>query len=233
MRWFAFIVLFVGALSVFSLAPRLSMASATTGTCNTASATATDTSDETKVGVFMVDVCSECWDLGDCSLKDILQVVQNIGNFILSIVGGLVFLVYILGGFWWIASHGDTKWVQKGKDYIKNATFGLMIVLFAYAGVYTLQSIIISGDIGGEETLGTSGSICDGSPESSGKTCGTNMLCAASGGCYSKCAFTFSGDRECYDTNLGADDIINILDCMEGYCPGGASTQCCAHYTGL
>lgn len=232
MRWFITLIFSISLFSFLSLVPHQVLATATTGECLPTTPTSTDTSDPNKVGIFMVRVCSECWDQGDCSLKDILTTVANIGNYILSIVAGLVFLVYILGGFWWVASHGNPAWVQKGKDYIKNATFGLMIILFSYAGVYTLQSVIQTGSIGSEDTSEeSSGVICDGSEESAGKSCGVNMRCAASGGCYSECAFTFSGDRTCYDTDLGTDDEINILDCLEGYCPGGESVQCCGYYS--
>jgi hypothetical protein len=223
------LIIFFGLVTSFLLSPQVSLASATTGKCLTPGPNSTDTSDKNNVGIFMVGVCSECWDEGDCSLGDIMTVVANIGNYILSIVGGLVLLAYILGGFWWIISHGNKAYVDKGKSYIKNATVGLIIVLFAYVGVYTLDTAVRGGFGPDSDTNKTSsGVICDGSDESIGKECGDGMICTEYGGCYTKCYVSFPEDRMCYDPNSGTGGAlgINTLDCLEGYCSG--TMECCA-----
>lgn len=211
-------LLLANVASFLILFPTSVLASATTGKCLGSSYTSSSgvsSTDKEDVGVFMVGVCQECWDLGDCGLNDILTVVANIGNYILSIVAGLVFLVYILGGFWWIASHGNTAWVTKGRTYIKNATLGLIIVLFAYAAVATLEMAVKTGEVGGEVV------VCDGSDESLGKDCGDNSICTLYG-CASECQSRYSGQKACLDTN-----IWTYSGCEVGLCPGETNIQCC------
>ncbi len=74
-----------------------------------------------------------------------MNVVANIGNFVLKIVGSFVLFFYVLGGFWYLASHGDDSWVKKGKDAIKKSTFGLLIVMFAYLLIQTLTNVLCAG----------------------------------------------------------------------------------------
>ncbi|MEK7451898.1 MAG: hypothetical protein AAB664_01025, partial [Patescibacteria group bacterium] len=80
---------------------------------------------EGEVGTFMQGITQTCGNNGNCELKDIMMVFANVGNFVLKIVGSLVLFFYVLGGFWYLASHGDDAWVKKGKDAIKKSTFGL------------------------------------------------------------------------------------------------------------
>ena len=127
------------------------------------------------VGPFLKDISGKCGNNGDCELKDIMIVISNVGNFILGIVGSFVLLFYVLGGFWYLASHGDESWVKKGKDAIKKSTFGLIVVMFAYIGIQALYSTLTTGDINNTYA------VCDGA--NNGKTCGSVSSCQQ-GGCY-------------------------------------------------
>ncbi|MFH1253651.1 MAG: hypothetical protein V1664_05000 [Candidatus Uhrbacteria bacterium] len=227
MRFVTYVICLFSVLALFVAIPHSLLASADTGTCSppgtVVSTSGISSTDIAEVGPFMVGVCQECWDFGDCGLNDILTVAANIGNYILSIVGGLVFLVYILGAAWWIGSHGDNNWVKKGHAYIKNASIGLVIVLFAYAGVWTLQSIIRSGSVGGDNAY----TICDGSAEKNGQACGLNMECTPAG-CTSKCDKTYPGARTCSDIT-STDPSVSHSGCLTNdLCPGGENMQCCA-----
>lgn len=147
------------------ISPTMVFANAQTGTCAGGSVGADTT------GVFMQNICKECWDSGDCSLTDILTVVANVSNFILSIVGVLVFIYYIAGGFCWIISRGDQGMVTKGKKMIKNATIGLVIVLVAYTAVVVLRTAIMGQGISPGYVL------CSG-PATEGQACALNSTCS-------------------------------------------------------
>ncbi|MEK7615456.1 MAG: hypothetical protein AAB431_03685, partial [Patescibacteria group bacterium] len=93
------------------------------------------TCNEEEVGRFMKGISTDCGNQGNCSLEDIMIVIVDIGAFVLGLVGALVLLMYVIGGFYILASHGNTGHVKKGQDYIKISTIGLLIVMFAYMGI--------------------------------------------------------------------------------------------------
>jgi amino acid transporter len=156
-------------IAILLLTPTLVLARAQSGTCATEGIDSIKSSAE--VGVFLAGICDECWDLGDCGLNDFFTVVVNVGNYILSIAAAAVFLVYILGGFFWIIARGDKGYVDKGKKWIKNASVGLAIILCAYVAVVTLRSVI-TGQTETENYV-----ICDNTEETDGQPCAPNSTC--------------------------------------------------------
>jgi len=60
-----------------------------------------------------------------------IQTFTNIAQLILGIVGGLVLLMFVYGGFTFLISGGDSAKVEKGKTIIKNALTGLVIIFFS------------------------------------------------------------------------------------------------------
>ncbi len=162
-------------LSLFFI-PHMVFAGYNSGIC------AADPCKSTEVGVFMKDISQTCGNLGNCELVDIMMVFMNIGNFVLSIVGGLVLLMYVIGGFYYLASGGDDSKVKKGKAYITTSTVGLLIVFFAFMGIRTLQSVITDEPI---TDASAKYELCTGKNEG---PCGNNSLCTKPGGmCLSKC----------------------------------------------
>lgn len=97
---------------------------------------------ETEIGPFMKGITKECGNLGNCSLEDIMEVVGNVGNFIAGIVGGIVLLMYIIGGMYYLFSGGKKENVDKGKKYLTGSTVGLVIVIFAYIGIQFLKLML-------------------------------------------------------------------------------------------
>lgn len=100
-----------------------------------------------EVGRFMQGIPKECGNLGNCSLDDIMIVFSNVSLFILGVIGSLVLLMYVIGGFYWLTSRGDPGDVKKGKDYIKISTTGLIIVLFAYVFIEFLLRSLTQGAV--------------------------------------------------------------------------------------
>lgn len=95
-----------------------------------------------EVGQFMANISSECGNAGNCTLKDIEQVFLNVGSFVLGIIGAVVLLMYVIGGFYMLSSRGDSGKINKGKDYLKISTIGLLIVMFAYLAIQTIKLTI-------------------------------------------------------------------------------------------
>ena len=175
-----------------------------------------------EVGAFMMDISTECMNVGDCSLADIMTVVNNVGIYILGIIGSLVLLMYVIGGFVFHTARGNTEQVAKGKSILIKATIGMLIVFAAFAGMRTVESVLVSGELSGSEIeLSESTDIKDGDP------CGKNMV-YRNGTCISKCKYATDGDPrnwDCIDKSLSS--IPNESECMKDHCPGGVNNLCC------
>lgn len=102
-------------------------------------------------GLIFGNVCAsrtapcDCRDLGMCQLNDVLQVIVNISVFILGISGTLVLVMFIYGGFLWLASHGNEDMVSDGKKTMTGAVIGLMIVFGSYTAITFFISVLTKG----------------------------------------------------------------------------------------
>lgn len=135
----------------------------------------TDPCSKEKVGPFMEGISKACGNSGDCTLNDILTVFVNVGNYVIGIIGGVVLLMYVAGGFYWLASAGRKEWVDKGRKYMTISTVGLLIVMFSYLAILALRSAITTGSItqGGFVTCSGSGTA--------NLACDVNAYCDATG----------------------------------------------------
>ncbi len=188
----------------------------------------------TEVGPFMQGITIACGNDGTCSLTDITQVFNNVGNWILGIIGALVFLMYIIGGFYFLLSGvpGMEKFREKGKTAIKTSTVGLIIVFFSFAGLQTLQLALRSyGEVGSNTGTyvacygdGTEGGSNDGD------SCGANMKCGLYGNCQTGCEQIDEKDPLNSYSCINTSDPTNPSATCGGYpdqCPGGKTVQCC------
>jgi hypothetical protein len=71
---------------------------------------------------------------GDLSTS-IGQVVSGV----MGLIGSIMFLYLLYGGFRWMVAGGDAKGVSEAQSIIKNAVIGIAIIIFAY----TLASFVI------------------------------------------------------------------------------------------
>ncbi len=69
---------------------------------------------------------------GNYTLNDATQLMVNVANYILGIVGSLALLMFVIGGFMFLISAGSSKSVEKGKQIIIGAVIGLIIVFCSY-----------------------------------------------------------------------------------------------------
>ena len=64
---------------------------------------------------------------------DLTEVVKQIANAVIGVLGIVCVVVMIIGGVNYMTSSGDTSKVEKGKKTILYATIGLAICVLAFA----------------------------------------------------------------------------------------------------
>lgn len=207
-----------------------------------------------QVGPFMSGISEACGEKGTCSLTDIQTVFVNVGNWVLGIVGALVLLAYVVGGFYFLISGmpGMEKYREKGKTALKQSTVGLIIVFVAYAGLTTLKNVLTGAGI----SPGTQYVACGPGDTNAGLACDLNSTCTTSGTCVSACeqrnatatsvssgtisvgigvqvqATTVSNiymcvDVDTADTNYGLPNTFYLTGSFEqNLCPGADNIQC-------
>lgn len=82
---------------------------------------------------------------GDDGKTDINQLIGQIINAVLGVVGSLALLMFIYGGIVWMTAAGANEKVQKGKDILLWATIGLIIIFSSYALVDFVLNNLIGG----------------------------------------------------------------------------------------
>lgn len=167
---------------------------------------------------IMAGVTELCWETGDCSLNDFLQVFVNISDYILGIVGSLALLLFVIGGFYLLASQGESGRVQKGKAYITGAIVGIIIVFVAYIGVQTIESTITRGTIAGSSAEYVP---CTFDTED-GTSCDVNAVCE-NGICTTLCNYQEAG--VCYSESTHG--LAPNCSSGAGLCPLGSEEVCC------
>jgi hypothetical protein len=172
-----------------------------------------------EVGDFMAGISKECGNTGDCSVNDILLVFINVGNYIVGIIGAVVLLMYIIGGFLLLASAGKAEWVKRGWSFIKTSTFGLLIVMFSFIAVYSLRGVLQYGNVSATGEV----SICEQ----------THPDIVSMQNDYKE-IFTKIQYFDCVDVdtlptsdNGQTNRWYTPNTCIPNQCPGDDSVQCC------
>jgi hypothetical protein len=81
--------------------------------------------------ISIVPACARAVTQEAPSLLCGLQTFGNIAQLILGLSGALVLLMFVWGGFQMLTAFGDSAKIGKGKEIIKNAVVGLVIVLIS------------------------------------------------------------------------------------------------------
>ncbi|MFA6992346.1 MAG: hypothetical protein WC269_03655 [Candidatus Gracilibacteria bacterium] len=71
----------------------------------------------------------------------IVQLIVYVIEFVTKIIGSISMILVIIGGFVLIVSQGNQQTIDKGKEVIKYAFFGLAITFGAYTIAVFIQSI--------------------------------------------------------------------------------------------
>lgn len=64
---------------------------------------------------------------------------------LLGLSGSVALLMFVWGGFQYLWSGGDPKKVEKGKETLKNAMLGIVIIFFSYTLVTALIKALATG----------------------------------------------------------------------------------------
>ena len=70
---------------------------------------------------------------------DLSTSIGQIVSGVMGLIGSIMFLYLLYGGFRWMVAGGDAKGVSEAQSIIKNAVIGIAIIIFAY----TLASFVI------------------------------------------------------------------------------------------
>jgi|GEM_PF-1208654 len=92
--------------------------------------------------VSAAGILPPCVTYGDCTICDMLNTAIQIGVFVIGIVGSLVLLMFVFGGFMMLTSGGASDKIKKGKDILINAVIGLAIVFLAYTVVLAVVNAV-------------------------------------------------------------------------------------------
>lgn len=66
-------------------------------------------------------------------VTDILQIISNVIQMLLSVVGVIAVIMIIIGGISYTTSSGDPGRTKRAKDIIVNSIIGLVLAIAAYA----------------------------------------------------------------------------------------------------
>jgi hypothetical protein len=184
-----------------------------------------------EVGPFMQNISVACGNQGDCTLGDIMTVFINVGNYVIGVIGAVVLLMYVIGGIYLLTSGGSSDRITTGKKYITVSTTGLLIVMFAYLGIQTLNNVIRGGSGSLESYVICEPPSTSGISPTAGKACGYNQKCSNEGVCMTECELEYISHTEtwsCVDrSDSSFTDTYDSSSCKDDLCPGGDAIQCC------
>lgn len=110
----------------------------------------------------LVPACARATSGAPPSLNCLMQVFTNIANLIIGLSGSFAFLMFVYGGFLMVTAAGAEDKIKKGKDVLKNAITGIVIIMLAgYVINYALGKLTLATEtkvMGATCTLGTGGS---------------------------------------------------------------------------
>jgi hypothetical protein len=79
------------------------------------------------------------------SANSVPELVGNIINVALGIVGSLALIMFIYGGFTWMLAAGNDQAVEKGRNILVWATIGLVVIFASYSLVNFIINTAIVG----------------------------------------------------------------------------------------
>lgn len=77
--------------------------------------------------------------------SDINVLIGRLIRALLGLSGSVALLMFVWGGFLWLTSRGETAQVTKGKDTLKWAAIGLVIIFTAYILVNAIITALSKG----------------------------------------------------------------------------------------
>jgi amino acid transporter len=77
----------------------------------------------------------------------ITTIIGRLISAILGVTGSIALLMFVYGGFLWLISGGEAEKVKKGKEVMKWAVLGLVVIVGAYMIVSMIVTALESGTI--------------------------------------------------------------------------------------
>lgn len=178
---------------------------------------------------LLPDRCIDQGGIGQAPGVDCLvDTMVNIGRVVFGISGSFALLMFVIGGFMYLSSAGADDKVKKGKEYIKNAVIGLVIILTAAYGIEYGANVLRQGGAtackGTVYTEGTQQACCEGGVV-------VTLATGSSAGTQKCVKGTSEAICQQIDPGYSCGDITNRKDgganCVRGVCPGADNIRCC------
>lgn len=77
----------------------------------------------------------------------IYEIIARLIRVLLGLSGSVALLMFVWGGFLWLTSAGETKRVTQGKETLKWASLGLVVIMLAYTMVQVVIAALTSGTV--------------------------------------------------------------------------------------
>jgi len=96
------------------------------------------------IGIFLhVQICLAQGivpvnDDGNYTVAQVLEILPRAMKFMLGISGSVALLAFVYGGVMFLISSGNREQVEKGKNIIKGAVIGLLLVFLSYTIIATI-----------------------------------------------------------------------------------------------
>jgi len=147
----------------------------------------------------------KCIETGDCTPNHVLQMFINLSKMILSILGVVALVLFVIGGIIYLTSAGSPQRVEQGTSILKGTIIGIIIVLCSWSVVYFILDVL------GADKRG---------------------LIARRPGQTECQALHGSEGYRCQDIEKGCglpslDYCQQENQCYRGLCPGGERNVCC------
>ncbi len=80
----------------------------------------------------------------DSAGGDLMAMIGMLIKVLLSVLGVVLLVMIIYGGFLWMTAGGNETQVKKAKDIMQNAIIGVLILFFSYAISNFVLKLLIS-----------------------------------------------------------------------------------------
>ncbi|OGL62694.1 hypothetical protein A3C09_02330 [Candidatus Uhrbacteria bacterium RIFCSPHIGHO2_02_FULL_47_44] len=97
--------------------------------------------------IFLLPLVTHAELINPLGTTSIEGFIGRLIKAILGLSGSVALLMFVWGGFQYLWSGGDPKKVEKGKETLKNAVLGIVIIFFSYTLVNTLIKILATGAV--------------------------------------------------------------------------------------
>ncbi len=89
--------------------------------------------------VYAATTWDSCVSQGAATIQCLEPLFQSVVVAIVSLVGGALFIMLLIGGFRFLVSGGDQKKLEQAKNTLTSAIIGVVVIVVAYLILRTIQ----------------------------------------------------------------------------------------------